>query len=60
MTLDLSKVSYISSAGLRTMMRLHKKMSSKGGTFLLKNARKDAMDIFQVTGFINFLDVEGA
>ena len=60
MTLDFSNVPYISSAGLRTMMKLHKKMQSKGGSLLIKNVRKDVMDVFQVTGYINLLDVEGA
>lgn len=58
MTLDFSKVPYISSAGLRTVLKLHKAMRSKGGTLRIKNVRKDVMDIFQVTGFIRLLDIE--
>lgn len=60
MTLDFSKVPYISSAGLRTMTKLHKQMRSKGGMLLIKNVRRDVMDVFQVTGFIGHLDIEGA
>ena len=59
-TLDFSKVPYISSAGLRTLRKLHKEMQSKGGTLLIRNVRKDVMDIFQVTGFIRLLDIEDA
>lgn len=58
MTLDFSKVSYISSAGLRTMMKLQKELRAKGGALLVRNVRKDVMDVFQVTGFINFLQFE--
>ena len=58
MTLDFSKVPYISSAGLRTVKKLHKAMRSKGGKLVIRNVRRDVMDIFQVTGFIRLLDVE--
>lgn len=57
-TLDFSKVPYISSAGLRTLRTLHKTMRSKGGTLLIKNVRRDVMDVFRVTGFINALNIE--
>jgi len=57
-TLDFSKVPYISSAGLRTLRMLHKTMRSKGGTLLIKNVRRDVMDVFRVTGFINALNIE--
>lgn len=59
MTLDFSKVSYISSAGLRTMKKLYKEMQSKDGMLLIKNVRRDVMDVFQATGFIRLLDIEG-
>lgn len=60
MTLDFGKVTYISSAGLRTMRKLHKTMQSKDGTFQIKNVRKDVMDVFKATGFAAFLDIEYA
>ncbi len=60
MTLDFSKVPYISSAGLRTIMKLHKKMGDKGGVLQLRNVRKDVLDVFQVTGFLNLLNIEDA
>ena len=58
-TLDFGNVPYISSAGLRTLRILHKQMRSKRGTLLIRNVRKDVLDIFQVTGFINALNIEG-
>ena len=57
--LDFSNVTYISSAGLRTLRILHKQMRSKCGTLLIRNVRKDVLDIFQVTGFIGVLNIEG-
>lgn len=56
--LDFSHVPYISSAGLRTIMKLYKEMRSKDGKFQIKNVRKDVADIFQVTGFSGLLDIE--
>ena len=35
--LDGGKLTYISSAGLRLLLILQKKMSQKGGTFVLRN-----------------------
>lgn len=58
MTLDFSKVPYISSAGLRTLRKLDKAMHAKDGTLRIRNVRKDVMDVFQVTGFISLLDIE--
>ena len=58
MTLDFGKVPYISSAGLRTLYKLHKEMRSKGGVLLIRKVRKDVLDVFQATGFICFLNIE--
>ena len=57
-TLDFSGVPYISSAGLRTVTKLHRAMLSKGGILLIRNVRKDVMDVFRVTGFSRLLNFE--
>ena len=49
-TLDFAKVEYISSAGLRVLLSLHKLMASKGGLKIL-NVSDSIMEIFEVTGF---------
>lgn len=56
--LDGTDLSYISSAGLRLLLILQKKMSLKGGTFVLKNIQSSIMDIFKITGFNSFLTIE--
>lgn len=58
MTLDFTKVAYISSAGLRTLMKLHKTMRGKGGRFAIKNVSKDVMDVFRVTGMNSLIDIQ--
>ena len=58
MTLDFEGVPYISSAGLRVISRLHRKMRNKNGRLTLKKVRKDVLEIFKVTGLSNMLEIE--
>ena len=55
--LDFSKVDYISSAGLRTLLSLHKQMNDRGG-MKVTNVNDDVMEILQLTGFTNTLSIE--
>lgn len=48
---DLSKLDYISSAGLRVLLQMQKIMKPVG-TMVITNTTEDVMDIFKVTGFI--------
>lgn len=52
------KLTYISSAGLRLLLILQKKMGQKGGTFVLRNIQDSIMEIFKITGFSSFLTIE--
>ena len=56
MVLDFADVGYISSAGLRVLLSSHKVMSKKGG-MKLKNVSPEVMEIFDVTGFSEILDI---
>ncbi|MBQ8966581.1 STAS domain-containing protein [Ruminococcus sp.] len=58
-TIDLSEVSYISSAGLRVLLSAHKVMMKKGGLSII-GAKPELMEIFEVTGFSDILDISGA
>ena len=55
--LDFTDVQYISSAGLRVLLSAHKVMSKKGG-MKVRNANEDIMEIFEVTGFLDILNIE--
>ena len=52
--LDLEKVEYISSAGLRVVIQSHKAMKTKGG-LLVRNACPAVMEVFIATGFVHVL-----
>lgn len=54
---DMENLKYISSAGLRLLLSLHKKMSGKGG-FVIKNINETNMEILEFTGFADILNIE--
>ena len=56
-TLDAAELEYISSAGLRVLLKLKK---NAGGEVSVINASNDVYDIFEVTGFTNILTVKKA
>ena len=53
--LDLSKLEYISSAGLRALKNFFMAMMAKNAHFSVSNIPKPIMDIFEATGFAFFL-----
>lgn len=57
LTLDFSKLDYISSAGLRVLLSAHKVMSVKGGMKVI-NVNDIVQEVFEVTGFADILDIE--
>ncbi len=57
LTLDLSALEYISSAGLRALLSEHKKMSRKGG-MKVTNVNELVSEVFEVTGFSEILTIE--
>ena len=55
--LDFAGVEYISSAGLRVVLKAQKAMNSKGSMKLV-NVNNDVMDVFDITGFVDILTIE--
>jgi anti-sigma B factor antagonist len=54
---DFEKLEYISSAGLRVLLSAQKIMN-KQGHMVIRNVNEDIMEIFEVTGFSDILDIE--
>ena len=55
--LDLAKLQYTSSAGLRTILLAQKTMN-KQGKMILKNVRETVMEVFEMTGLSDLLTIE--
>lgn len=52
--LDLSKVEYLSSAGLRLLLLLYRELSAKKGKLALLGVSEDIRTVMSHTGFLNF------
>ena len=57
LVLDMKKVEYISSAGLRILLSLQKKMQNCGKMTLI-GVNESVMEVFEITGFSNILNIE--
>jgi anti-sigma B factor antagonist len=52
--LDMSDVSYMSSAGLRILLMLYREIDSQHGCIVLSNLQEFIEDMMSVTGFLDF------
>ena len=57
LTLDFSKLDYISSAGLRVLLSAHKAMRGKG-QMKVTHVNEIVQEVFEVTGFSDILNIE--
>lgn len=54
---DLTELEYISSAGLRVILKAQKAMN-KNGSMKLIGVNDSVMDVFDITGFLDILTIE--
>ena len=54
LVLDLEKLNYISSAGLRVIVDLRKRISNREN-MVVKNVQQDVLDVFELTGLKKYL-----
>jgi anti-anti-sigma factor len=57
LVLDLSKVEYLSSAGLRAILSLGKQTQAAGGKLVLCGIKGVVQEIFSISGFLNLFPV---
>lgn len=57
LTLDFSKLEYLSSAGLRVLLAAQKVMNRQG-SMVIRGVNETIQDIFEVTGFSDILTIE--
>lgn len=57
LVLDLEELEYVSSAGLRVILKAQKMMNARGGMTLI-NVNDSVMEVFEITGFADILTIE--
>ena len=59
-TLDCSKLEYISSAGLGVLLRTQKRLHAPNAKLRLSGVNRHIRDIFQYSGFDRILEIDPA
>lgn len=55
--LDFSGVDYLSSAGMRMLLAVTKRLKSLSGAFVVCSVRDNVMDVLKMSGFDHVLDL---
>lgn len=58
MVFDCAQMEYISSSGLRVVLKAHKQVTAAGGKFVLRNLNSDVRSVMDLTGFSRILTIE--
>ncbi len=58
LTLDMTEVPYISSAGLRVLIIAQNMMDEVGGTLTITHVSEMVGSVLQLTGFSDFMKIE--
>ena len=56
--IDMAKLDYISSAGLRVLLAAKKSMDAANGTLTVTHVCDEIMEVFDMTGFVDILSIE--
>ena len=57
LTFDLTNLAYVSSAGLRVILKAQKAMNAQG-SMNLTGVNDSIMEVFDITGFLDILTIE--
>lgn len=55
--LDMTKVDFVSSAGLRVLLMVYRYIKSQNGKVVLVGVSEEIQDVMEMTGFINFFEM---
>jgi anti-sigma B factor antagonist len=56
--LDFKELDYVSSAGLRVLLAIKNMLDEKGKSLEIHNVNEVIKEVFNVTGFINILNIK--
>ena len=57
LTFDMTNLEYVSSAGLRVILKAQKAMNAQG-SMKLTGVNDNIMEVFDITGFLDILTIE--
>ncbi|MBR3493554.1 MAG: STAS domain-containing protein [Bacteroidales bacterium] len=57
LVVDMAQLEYVSSAGLRVLLSAQKVMN-KQGEMVVRNVSEQIMEVFEVTGFTDILNIQ--
>ena len=58
LTLDMEKLEYLSSAGLRVLLAAQKQMQKQKAEMVVVNVNEIIMEVFEVTGFVDIITIK--
>ena len=58
LVLDFERLEYLSSAGLRVILRTQQKLEELNASLVIKSCNEEVMEVFEITGFTDFLTFE--
>jgi anti-anti-sigma factor len=56
--LDCEKLEYVSSAGLRVLLLIQKKVNNSIKSFTLTNVCEDVKEVLHMTGFLSIINIK--
>lgn len=57
-TVDFVNLDYISSAGLGALFATHRRLTTAGHTFRVRNLNRTLRELFRISGFDRIFDIE--
>jgi anti-sigma B factor antagonist len=54
--MDMAKVDFVSSAGLRVLLMLYRQIKIRNGKIILSGVSDEIKDVMEMTGFISFFE----
>lgn len=54
---EMKEMDYISSAGLRVLLEVYQMICNNGGKVVLAGVREEVRDIFELSGFTDFMEM---
>lgn len=55
--IDLTKVDFVSSAGLRVLLMAYRQIKAKSGKVVLVGVSEEITEVMSMTGFVNFFEI---